>query len=109
LLKAIAALKTADNKSYTISSGWESAKVGAGARTIVASPKGRFIFAACNYDSTLDVVDTKTMKRVLSLPIDSYPVGLDISADGKTIYVTSQGRKDKIPSGNCVDIVHIDY
>lgn len=109
LFNAIASLKASDGCTYTISKGWESAKVGAGARTIVASPKGRFIFAACNYASTLDVVDTKTMKRVLSLPIDSYPVGLDISADGKTIYVTSQGRKDKIPSGNCVDIVHVDY
>jgi DNA-binding beta-propeller fold protein YncE len=109
LLGAIEELRESERKSYHISSGWQSAKVGAGARTIVSSPKGRFIFAACNYASSLDVVDTKTMKRVLSLPIDSYPVGLDISADGKTIYVTSQGRKDKIPSGNCVDIVQVDY
>ncbi len=109
LIAAIAELRKSERKSYHISSGWESAKVGAGARTIVSSPKGRFIFAACNYASSLDVVDTKTMKRVLSLPIDSYPVGLDISDDGKTIYVTSQGRKDKAPSGNCVDIVRVDY
>jgi hypothetical protein len=109
LMSAISRLKASEKKAVTVSQGWESVKVGEGARTIVASPKGRFIFAACNIASTLDVVDTKTMRKVLSLPLDSYPVGLDISADGKTIYVTSQGRKDKIPSGNCVDIIRVDY
>jgi DNA-binding beta-propeller fold protein YncE len=109
LMSAISRLKDSEKKAVTVSQGWESAKVGEGARTIVSSPKGRFIFAACNIASTLDVVDTKTMRKVLSLPLDSYPVGLDISADGKTIYVTSQGRKDKIPSGNCVDIIRVDY
>lgn len=109
LVKAIDAMRTSGKKTYTVGSGWQSAKVGAGARTIVASPKGRFIFAACNFSSTVDVVDTHTMKRVLSFPVDSYPVGMDISADGRMLYVTSQGRKDKIPSGNCVDIIRVDY
>lgn len=109
LYDGIEALRKAPSKRHTIAQGWQSAKVGAGARTIVASPKGRFIFVACNFNSTLDVVDTSTMRRVLSLPLDSYPVGMDISADGRTLYVTSQGRKDKIPSGNCVDIVSVQY
>lgn len=110
LTAAIHNLTMSKNRSCTIpSSKWTSARVGKGARTIVASPKGRFIFAACNYDSSLDGVDTKTMHRVLSLPLDSYPVGLDISADGRTLYVTSQGRKDKMTSGNCVDIVKVKY
>ncbi len=109
LYAGIDALRKSPRRQHTISAGWQSAKVGAGARTIVSSPKGRFIFVACNITSSLDVVDTKTMKRVLSLPLDSYPVGMDISADGRTLYVTSQGRKDRIPSGNCVDIVTVKY
>lgn len=109
LADAISSLRASGKKSYTVSEGWQSAKVGTGARTIAASPKGRFIFAACNFNSTVDVVDTKTMRRVASLSVDSFPVGMDISADGRTLYVTAQGRKDKVPSGNCVDIITIDY
>ena len=108
--KAIEALATGGKRRHTIAAAcFDNAKVGTGARTLVASPKGRFIFVACNYNNSVDVVDTKTMKRVASLPADSYPVGMDISADGTKLYVTSQGRKDKVPSGNCVDIIEIDY
>ena len=88
-------------------SGWQECKVGAGARTIELSPDGRYVFAACNIDSRLDIVDTRTMQLVLSVPADSYTVGLDISADGRTVITTSQGRGTR--GGNCVDIYHIDY
>lgn len=100
----------ADKQRYTIPAAqFQSVAVGKGARTIVTSPQGRFVFVACNNASRVDVVDTKTWRKVLSLPVDSYPVGMDISADGRTLYVTSQGRKGKIPSGNCVDIIRVDY
>lgn len=109
LYRAISNLGT-DKHTYTIAAAdFDTVTVGKGARTIVASPAGRFIFVACNYASCVDVVDTKTWRKVLSLPVDSYPVGMDISADGRTLYVTSQGRKGKIPSGNCVDIIRVDY
>lgn len=110
LNKAIEVLATGEKRRHTIAAAcFDNAKVGAGARTIVSSPKGRFIFVACNYNNSVDVVDTKSMKRVVSLPADSYPVGMDISSDGTKLYVTSQGRKNKVPSGNCVDIIGIDY
>jgi hypothetical protein len=48
------------------------------------------------------------MKMIGSAPVDSYPVGLDISRDGKTIIVTSQGRGEN-KGGNAVNIFHIDY
>lgn len=82
------------------------AKVGAGTRTIVASPDGRHIYAACNTVSRLYVVDTGTMKAIASIPVDSYPVGLDISADGRKVYTTSQGRARQ--GGNAVDIFRVD-
>lgn len=110
VMAAIARLRGSAKKSVTIDpKDFVTTTVGKGARTIVASPRGRFIFVACNLSSSVDVVDTKTMRRVLSLSVDCYPVGMDISADGRTLYVTSQGRKDRIPSGNCVDIIRIDY
>jgi DNA-binding beta-propeller fold protein YncE len=87
--------------------GWENCKVGAGARTIELSPSGHFVFAACNLASKLYVVDTRTMTVVTSIAVDSYPVGLDISNDGRFVIVTSQGRKTK--GGNAVNIYQVDY
>ena len=94
-----------DKKTVTVS-GWESCKVPAGARTIVASPDGRFIFAACNFSSKIAVVDTRTMTLVGTLDADSFPVGLDISQDGQYLFSTSQARD---VGGNAVDIFRIDY
>lgn len=87
--------------------GWESCKVGAGARTIDITPDGRYVVAACNTISRLVVVDTETFKEVARIKADSYPVGLDISKDGKYVYTTSQGREGG--GGNCVDIYQMEY
>lgn len=87
--------------------GWETCKVGAGARTISMSPDGRYVFACCNIVSKLYVVDTQTMKTVCNIDVDSYPVGLDVSEDGHFLILTSQGRVDR--GGNCVDIYRVDY
>ena len=104
--KIIEAAQNMKNKTTTLI-GWENCKVGAGARTIEASPCGRYIFAACNIVSKLYVIDTATMTTILTIPVDSYPVGLDISEDGKYVIVTSQGRK--MQGGNAVDIYEVDY
>jgi DNA-binding beta-propeller fold protein YncE len=87
--------------------GWESCKVGEGARTIELSPSGRFVFAACNLASKLFVVDTRTMRTIDTISVDSYPVGLDISNDGRFIIVTSQGRGSQ--GGNAVNIYEVEY
>jgi len=105
ILEAVAAL---DETRPTVSlDGWESCKVPAGARTIVVSPDGRFVFAACNYSSKIAVVDTRTMTLAGTLDADSYPVGLDISRDGRWLFSTSQARPSG--GGNAVDIFRIDY
>ena len=100
------AAKQMTNKKGSIS-GWENCKVGIGARTIEISPSGKYIFAACNNASRLCVVDTRTMKMIAQIPVDSYPVGLDISNDGQYVLVTSQGRKGG--GGNAVNIYKVDY
>ena len=86
---------------------WETCQVGTGARTIEASPSGRWVFAACNTVSKLFVVDTRTMKVAASIAVDSYPVGLDISVDGSLVAVTSQGIKGS--GGNAVNLYKIEY
>ena len=97
-----------DEKHTTVTlTDWESCKVPAGARTIVASPDGRFIFAACNFSSKIAVVDTRTMTLVGTIDADSYPVGLDLSQDGKYLLSTSQARPSG--GGNAVDIFEIRY
>lgn len=104
LATMIDAARHLNGKTATVH-GFVNCKVGTGARTIAASPDGRYIYAACNNASRLCVVDAREMKLLTSLPLDSYPVGLDISLDGSTILVTSQGRKNH--GGNCVDIIEV--
>ena len=94
------------NKTTTLH-GWESCKVGGGARTISITPDGRYVFAACNTASALYVVDTQTMKVIAHTRVDSYPVGLDISSDGRYLFVTSQGRGNQ--GGNAVNIFEVQY
>ncbi len=87
--------------------GWQNCKVGEGARTIELSPSGHFVFAACNLASRLYVVDTRTMTVADTISVDSYPVGLDISNDGRFVIVTSQGRGKQ--GGNAVNIYEVKY
>lgn len=103
---AIDKLKSSKIK-HARAKGWSECKIPKGARTIVASPDGRYIFAACNTESKLAVVDTESMNLIGTIDVDSYPVGLDISADGQYIFTTSQGRNNK--GGNAVDIFKIEY
>lgn len=87
--------------------GWQTCMVASSARTISISPDGRYVFVACNTGSCLSIVDTDSFTLIGKIPVDPYPVGLDISADGKMLIVTSQGRNDK--GGNSVNIFEIEY
>ena len=44
---------------------------------------------------------------VNKIDVDSYPVGLDISNDGRYVIVTSQGRGNQ--GGNAVNIYEVHY
>ena len=101
----LAALETIDKEKATVT-GWENCKVPAGARTIVISPDGKYVFAACNYSSCISIVSTDPMKLIGQIQADSFPVGLDISQDGTKLISTSQARG---AGGNCVDIFTIEY
>lgn len=97
----------ASGKTVFATPAWQSCKVPAGARTLVSSPDGRFLFVACNFASKIAVVDAHVMQLLGTVDADSYPVGLDISPDGRRLYSTSQGRSGR--GGNAVDIFRIDY
>lgn len=86
---------------------WENAFVGIGARTISIDPTGRYLFAAVNNESKVSIVRTSDMKVLASCNADSYPVGMDISEDGKTLIVTAQGKTGG--GGNSVMIFKVKY
>ena len=86
---------------------WESVFVGCGVRTIVVDPSGKYIFAAINQGSKIAVVRTSDMKVITTCEADSYPVGMDISGDGKRLIVTAQGKSGK--GGNSVMIFDVTY
>ena len=100
------AINQMENGKVTLSD-WENCKVAAGARTIDITPDGRYVVAACNFSSRLVVVDTDSFQEIARIKADSYPVGLDISKDGRYVYTTSQGRDGA--GGNCVDIYEMEY
>ncbi len=106
LERFLRALPDMQSRTVTVK-GWEECAVLKGARTISSVPSGRYLFAACNADSRLCVIDTRTMKMVASAAVDSYPVGLDASPDGKYVITTSQGRSNK--GGNAVDIFRLEF
>jgi DNA-binding beta-propeller fold protein YncE len=109
LEKIISGIQSLDGKTslkVTLSE-WLSCKVPAGARTIEMTPDGKYIFAACNFSSALAVVDAETMKLIGTISADSFPVGLDVSKDGRYVLTTSQGR-DGV-GGNSVNIFEIKY
>jgi DNA-binding beta-propeller fold protein YncE len=109
LAKFLAACSTLDGNTVkkVKVDGWVSCKVPAGARTIDLSPDNHFIFAACNFSSCLAVVDAVSMKLLGTIPADSYPVGLDVSLDGRYVFMTSQGRTTG--GGNAVNIFEVTY
>lgn len=86
---------------------FENAKVGYGARTIVITSYGKYVFVAVNNVSKISAIRTSDMKVVAEVSADSYPVGMDISADDKELIVTSQGKSNG--GGNSVMIFKIDY
>jgi YVTN family beta-propeller protein len=85
----------------------EELYVGAGARTIRLSQDGKYLFAALHTKSEVAVVDTRSFSVVARVPVDSYPVGLDLSPDNQRLWVTSQGVDAK--GGNAVNIYAITY
>ena len=66
--------------------------LGPAVRTIVLSPDGGTLFAVSNYDSMVRSVSLKEWRVTAEAPVPNFAVGLDVSPDGRTLAVTSQGK-----------------
>ena len=53
-----------------------------------AAPDGSKFFISNEADKTLDVVDTKTLKVIKKIVLSNHPNNIDISHDGKRVYVS---------------------
>lgn len=87
--------------------GAERVYVGVGARSLRLSKDGKVVFVTVNQTSELVGVDTVAMQIAARVPVDSYPVGLELSPDGSHVWVTSQGRSAK--GGNSVGVFQARY
>ncbi|HUJ76882.1 MAG TPA: beta-propeller fold lactonase family protein [bacterium] len=79
---------------------------GSGTRTIALAPQGRTLFAAVNRESKLVMLDAQTLRPLLDIAVDSYPVGLAVAPDGGQVWVTSQGVK--LQGGNSVSVYRVE-
>jgi DNA-binding beta-propeller fold protein YncE len=86
---------------------FESIYVGSGARTIVTTSDGKYLFAAVNNGSKIVGVRTSDMNIVAEIPADSYPVGMDISSDDSELIVTAQGKSSG--GGNSVMVFKLKF
>jgi DNA-binding beta-propeller fold protein YncE len=110
LVKKFETLKKSGVKKITIrpkDEKVESVFAGLGVRSFKLSPDDKYLFAAVNQTSEVVAIRTEDMKMVSRIPVDSYPVGLDISPDGSQLWVTSQGHDGK--GGNSVGIFQVRY
>src|SRR3989441_3668450 len=52
-----------------------------------AAPDGRRYYISDEAESTLDVVDTKTLRVIRNIPLSGHPNNVAISRDGRRVYV----------------------
>lgn len=64
--------------------------VGREARTIGLTPDGRFVFVCCFDSGSVVAVDAATMKVVSRTRVGDGAVGLDLSPDGRHLWVVTQ-------------------
>ena len=55
------------------------------------SPDGKFLYVACNGDSSLAVISTATNAVVKQVPVGYFPYGVSVSRDGSRVLVSNWG------------------
>ena len=61
---------------------------------LAMSPDGKYLYVACNGDNSLAVIDTAANSVVKQLPVGFFPYGVQVSADGASVYVSNWGITD---------------
>jgi YVTN family beta-propeller protein len=75
-----------------------------------SAPDGRTLFVSNEGESTLDVVDTKSLKVTKSIPLSGHPNNIAISKDGKRVYVSiarAPGAVDVIDTASLENVKSI--
>ena len=75
-----------------------------------SAPNGRTLFVSNEGESTLDVVDTKSLKITKSIPLSGHPNNIAISKDGRRVYVSiarAPGAVDVIDTASLEDVKSI--
>ena len=80
--------------------------LGLGTRSMKLARKDKYAFVAVNLGNQIVAVNTEKMKIVARIPVDSFPVGLDVSENGETVWVTSQARGR---GGNSIGVYAVEY
>ena len=80
--------------------------VGLGARSMRLSPDEKHLYVSTKARSEVVVLDTEKMKVVSRIATDSFPVGLDVSPNGKQIWSTSQSQAGK--GGNSINVFEVE-
>ncbi|MBL7545063.1 MAG: beta-propeller fold lactonase family protein [Bdellovibrionaceae bacterium] len=76
--------------------------IGLGVRSFKVHPKFDYLFLTSNNGSEIIIAKSSDLSVLGRVPVDSYPVGLSISPDGKYLWVTSQGKDSQ--GGNSVSV-----
>jgi DNA-binding beta-propeller fold protein YncE len=79
---------------------------GLGVRSVKVSSDGKYLFAAVNQGSDVQVFRAMDLVRISRIAVDSFPVGLALGANDSQLWVTSQGRNYK--GGNSVSIFQVE-
>ncbi|MEO8050070.1 MAG: cytochrome D1 domain-containing protein, partial [Acidobacteriota bacterium] len=75
-----------------------------------AAPDGKHYYISNEGESTLDVVDTKTLKITKNIPLSGHPNNIAISKDGKRVYVSiarAPGTVDVIDTASLENVKSI--
>src|SRR5579862_525069 len=75
-----------------------------------SAPDGRTLFVSNEGESTLDVVDTKSLKVTKNIPLSGHPNNIAISKDGKRVYVSiarAPGAVDVIDTASLENVKSI--
>ncbi len=103
--KLVEYLSRASQKQLIVPEIFQSVNIGSMPRTVEITEDNKYAFVTLNSTSEIIVVNLNTMQVIGRAQGDDYLVGLDVSPDGKSLWVTAQGRNGL--GGNSINIFEI--
>ncbi len=71
-------------------------EAGPGPSSLVVDKKDEFLYVANSFSGNVSIVDLGSLKEVKRIPTGNFPIGMDISPDGKKVLVTHR-RSRPVP------------